>query len=291
MLIIDKGTRDLLDLYLKEATKAPLLSREEEIELAQRIEAGDETAKERFIKSNLRLVVSIASNYQHPGLSFLDLIQEGNIGLMKAVERFDWRKGCKFSTYATWWIRQVITRGLDIQARTIRVPTHILETLRQIHRIENQYLEESNRTPTEEELAEELAVSIGQIKAARQAVFYTPSFDELFGDGSENDEEAPINLIKDHRQKALSEAVYEELIREELAHALEGLSERERTVLEMRYGLKDHQSHTLGEIGQVLGVSKERVRQIQNVALEKLKQPEMKKQLERFRRLVQVSRI
>ncbi|MFQ5794447.1 MAG: RNA polymerase sigma factor RpoD/SigA [Candidatus Bipolaricaulia bacterium] len=285
--MLETQTRDSVKLYLKEAVQSPLLSREEEVELAKRVEAGNEVAKERFIKSNLRLVVSIASKYRGQGLSFLDLIQEGNIGLMRAIEKFDWRKGYKFSTYATWWIRQAITRALADQGRTIRVPAHIIGIIRKINRIEERYLEEYGRAPTAEELAEELDVSIGQIKAARQAALYTSSLEETFGD--EDDEETLVGRIKDERQSYPPKAVYEELMQEELNRALEKLSDQEQTILQLRYGLKDYHPRTLEEVGRVFNISKERVRQIQKAALEKLKHPKMKEQLKRFRDLVRTS--
>ena len=259
---------DPLRVYLRELAAAPLLTPEEEIELAQRIEAGDMEALQRFVRANLRLVVSIAKRYIGRGLSLLDLIQEGNIGLMRAVEKFDWRRGYRFSTYATWWIRQAITRAIADQGRTIRLPVHMTDSITRYHRVMTQLSQELGRPPRPEEIAEALSVQpekIAQIvRAAQRAV----SLDRPL---SEEDETSLGDLIADEVSQSPEEVAEESLMRRDIHEALEVLSPRERLVLQLRYGLTDDQPRTLAEVGNMLNISRERVRQIENEALRKLR--------------------
>lgn len=261
---------DPVRMYLKEIGKVPLLTAEEEIELAKRMELGDEEAKKRLAEANLRLVVSIAKRYVGRGMLFLDLIQEGNLGLIKAVEKFDYRKGYKFSTYATWWIRQAITRAMADQARTIRIPVHMVEVINKLARVQRQMLQDLGREPTPEELAKELDMTAEKVvevqKYGREPIsLHTPlgeDGDSEFGD-----------LIEDSEAIVPADAVSFTLLQEQLHHVLDTLSEREAGVVSMRFGLGDGQPKTLDEIGKVYGVTRERIRQIESKTMSKLRHP------------------
>jgi RNA polymerase primary sigma factor len=271
--------------YFDEIARVPLLTKDEEVELAKRIEAGDEEAKKKLAEANLRLVVSIAKKYRGCGLPFLDLIQEGNLGLMKAVEKFDWRKGYKFSTYATWWIRQAILRAITNRSRTIRVPTHINELIRKIHEAERQHIKEHGSGPTVEELAEELETTVDNIVKAKRAAQYTASLDTPIG----YDEEGAVlgDLIEDEDAVSPTRETFRELLIQEIRKALkERLTPRERRVLELRYGLDGNLPKTLDDVGEIFGISRERVRQIQKEALEKLRGSEVLQKLEKFRQVL-----
>jgi len=261
-------TSDPLRLYLKEIAQAPLLTPEEEVELAKRIKEGDTEALQRFVRSNLRLVVSIAKRYVGRGLSLLDLIQEGNIGLMRAVEKFDWRRGYRFSTYATWWIRQAITRAIADQGRTIRLPVHVTDSITRYHRVMTQLSQELGRPPRPEEIAEAMSVQPEKIAQIVRAAQRTISLDRPL---TEEDDTSLSDLIADEFTQSPEELAEESLMRRDIAEALEMLSPRERLVLQLRYGLTDDQPRTLAEVGELLGISRERVRQIENEALRKLR--------------------
>ena len=270
---------DPVRMYLKEIGKVPLLSAEEEIKLAQRMEEGDEDAKKRLAEANLRLVVSIAKRYVGRGMLFLDLIQEGNLGLIKAVEKFDYTKGYKFSTYATWWIRQAITRAMADQARTIRVPVHMVEVINKLSRVQRQMLQDLGREPTPDELARELDMPVEKVqevqKYGREPIsLHTPlgeDGDSEFGD-----------LIEDTDAIAPSDAVAFSLLQEQFKQVLETLSPREAGVIKMRYGLEDGQPKTLDDIGRVYGVTRERIRQIESKTMSKLRHPSRSQTLRDF---------
>ena len=258
---------DALQLFLKDIGKVPLLTAAQEVELAKRIERGDHPAKQKMVESNLRLVVSIAKNYRNQGLPFLDLIQEGTIGLVRAAEKFDYRKGFKFSTYATWWIRQAVARALADKARTIRMPVHVVEKLNKIGRIERKLLSELGRDPTIDEIAEELeldSVEIEHIKRSAQAPI---SLEKPVGDEEESEFG---HFLADETAPAPDEAAETQLRKETLSRVLQTLSLRERRVLEMRYGLDGQHPRTLDEVGRTFNVTRERVRQIENQCLKKL---------------------
>ncbi|MBC7318259.1 sigma-70 family RNA polymerase sigma factor [Candidatus Bipolaricaulota bacterium] len=284
----DEGRRspeNPIRTYFDEIARVPLLTKEEEVELAKRIEAGDEEAKKKLAEANLRLVVSIAKKYRGCGLPFLDLIQEGNLGLMKAVEKFDWRKGYKFSTYATWWIRQAILRAITNRSRTIRVPTHINELIRKIHEAEREHIKEHGSGPTLEELAEELDTTVDNIIKAKRTAQYTASLDTPIG----YDEEGAVlgDFIADEDAVSPTRETFRELLIQEIRKALkERLTPRERRVLELRYGLDGNPPKTLDEVGEIFGISRERVRQIQKEALEKLRGSEVLQKLEKFRQIL-----
>ncbi|MCS7240968.1 MAG: sigma-70 family RNA polymerase sigma factor [Candidatus Bipolaricaulota bacterium] len=284
----DEGKRspeNPIRTYFDEIARVPLLTKEEEVELAKRIEAGDEEAKKKLAEANLRLVVSIAKKYRGCGLPFLDLIQEGNLGLMKAVEKFDWRKGYKFSTYATWWIRQAILRAITNRSRTIRVPTHINELIRKIHEAEREHIKEHGAGPTLEELAEELDTTVDNIVKAKRTAQYTASLDTPIG----YDEEGAVlgDFIEDEDAISPTHETFRELLIQEIRKALkERLTPRERRVLELRYGLDGNPPKTLDEVGEIFGISRERVRQIQKEALEKLRGSEVLQKLEKFRQIL-----
>ncbi len=284
----DEGKRspeNPIRTYFDEIARVPLLTKEEEVELAKRIEAGDEEAKKKLAEANLRLVVSIAKKYRGCGLPFLDLIQEGNLGLMKAVEKFDWRKGYKFSTYATWWIRQAILRAITNRSRTIRVPTHINELIRKIHEAEREHIKEHGSGPTLEELAEELDTTVDNIVKAKRTAQYTASLDTPIG----YDEEGAVlgDFIEDEDAVSPTRETFRELLIQEIRKALkERLTPRERRVLELRYGLDGNPPKTLDEVGEIFGISRERVRQIQKEALEKLRGSEVLQKLEKFRQIL-----
>lgn len=270
---------DPVRMYLKEIGRVALLSAEEEIELAKRIEQGDQEAKSRLAEANLRLVVSIAKRYVGRGMLFLDLIQEGNMGLLKAVEKFDYRKGFKFSTYATWWIRQAITRAIADQARTIRIPVHMVETINKLIRVSRQLLQELGREPTPEEIAAEMNLSTEKVREIMKIAQDPVSLETPIG---EEDDSHLGDFIPDDEAQAPADAAAYELLKEQLKDVLDTLSEREENVLRLRFGLDDGRTRTLEEVGKVFGVTRERIRQIEAKALRKLRHPSRSKRLKDF---------
>ena len=270
---------DPVRMYLKEIGRVPLLTAEEEVELAKRIEQGDEEAKQRLAEANLRLVVSIAKRYVGRGMLFLDLIQEGTMGLIKAVEKFDFRKGFKFSTYATWWIRQAITRAIADQARTIRIPVHMVETINKLIRVSRQLLQELGREPTPEEIAEEMGLSPEKVREIMKIAQEPVSLETPIG---EEDDSHLGDFIPDDDAQAPADAAAYELLKEQLKDVLDTLSEREENVLRLRFGLDDGRTRTLEEVGKVFGVTRERIRQIEAKALRKLRHPSRSKRLKDF---------
>jgi RNA polymerase primary sigma factor len=258
---------DALQLFLKDIGKVPLLTAAQEVELAKCIERGDHPAKQKMVESNLRLVVSIAKNYRNQGLPFLDLIQEGTIGLVRAAEKFDYRKGFKFSTYATWWIRQAVARALADKARTVRMPVHVVEKLNKIGRAERKLLGELGREPTVDEIAEELELEADEIEHIRRSAQAPVSLEKPVGDEEESEFG---HFLADESAPAPDEAAETTLRKETLTRVLQTLSLRERRVLEMRYGLHGQQPCTLDEVGRTFNVTRERVRQIENQCLKKL---------------------
>ncbi len=270
---------DPVRMYLKEIGRVPLLSAEDEIQLAKRIEEGDEEAKRRLAEANLRLVVSIAKRYVGRGMLFLDLIQEGNMGLIKAVEKFDYRKGYKFSTYATWWIRQAITRAIADQARTIRIPVHMVETINKLIRISRQLLQELGREPSAEEIAAEMDMSPEKVREIQKIAQEPVSLETPIG---EEDDSHLGDFIPDEDALAPADAAAYELLKEQLEDVLDTLTEREENVLRLRFGLDDGRTRTLEEVGKVFGVTRERIRQIEAKALRKLRHPSRSKRLKDF---------
>ena len=275
----DMSVNDNVRMYLKEIGKISLLTLEEEQELSRRVAEGDEHAKNILAESNLRLVVSIAKRYVGRGLLFLDLIQEGNIGLMKAVEKFDYDKGYKFSTYATWWIRQAITRALADQARTIRVPVHMVETINKMARIERQMTLELNREPTDQELSKKMGLSVEKIAEIRKISQDPVSLETPIG---EEDDSHLGDFLADERTMSPEEFATYEILKDELREVLDTLTVREKEVLELRFGLFDGSSHTLEEVGKQFKVTRERIRQIEAKALRKLRHPSRAKKLKDF---------
>jgi RNA polymerase primary sigma factor len=270
---------DPVRMYLKEIGRVSLLSAADEVQLAKRIEAGEEEAKRRLAEANLRLVVSIAKRYVGRGMLFLDLIQEGNMGLIKAVEKFDYRKGYKFSTYATWWIRQAITRAIADQARTIRIPVHMVETINKLIRISRQLLQELGREPTPEEIAAEMGLSPEKVREIMKIAQEPVSLETPIG---EEDDSHLGDFIPDEEAQAPADAAAYELLKEQLKGVLDTLSDREENVLRLRFGLDDGRSRTLEEVGKVFGVTRERIRQIEAKALRKLRHPSRSKRLRDF---------
>jgi RNA polymerase primary sigma factor len=270
---------DPVRMYLKEIGKVSLLSPELEIELAQRMEKGDEEAKRRLIEANLRLVVSIAKKYVGRGMLFLDLIQEGNLGLIRAVEKFDWRKGFKFSTYATWWIRQAITRALADQARTIRIPVHMVETINKLIRISRALLQDLGREPTPEEIAQAMELSVERVREIMKIAQEPISLETPIG---EEEDSHLGDFIEDQDALAPAEAASFTMLKEQLEDVLETLTPRERKVLKLRFGLDDGRPRTLEEVGREFGVTRERIRQIEAKALRKLRHPSRSKRLKDF---------
>lgn len=270
---------DPVRMYLKEIGRVGLLSAEDEVSLARRIEQGDEEAKRRLAEANLRLVVSIARRYVGRGMLFLDLIQEGNMGLIKAVEKFDHTKGYKFSTYATWWIRQAITRAIADQARTIRIPVHMVETINKLIRVSRQLLQDLGREPLPEEIAKEMNLSIDKVREIMKVAQEPVSLETPIGE--ENDSNLG-DFIEDQDALAPADAAAFELLKEQLEDVLDTLTEREENVLRLRFGLDDGRTRTLEEVGQVFGVTRERIRQIEAKALRKLRHPSRSKRLKDF---------
>ena len=270
---------DPVRMYLKEIGQVKLLSAEEEVELAKRVADGDQYAKNKLTEANLRLVVSIAKKYSGRGLHILDLIQEGNTGLIRAVDKFDWTKGNKFSTYATWWIRQAITRAIADQARTIRVPVHMVEVINKATRCNRKLVQELGREPTVEEIAAELGLPVEKIIEANRTAADTLSLDTPVGD----EEDTSIgSFVEDERTPGPADATSNALLAEALKEILDTLTEREADVLRMRFGMYDGRTHTLEEVGQNFGVTRERIRQIENKAIRKLRHPSRAKKIKDF---------
>jgi len=280
-LTLPKGIAldDPVRMYLKEIGRVPLLNASEEVALAKLVEQGEENAKRRLAEANLRLVVSIAKRYVGRGMLFLDLIQEGNLGLIKAVEKFDYRKGYKFSTYATWWIRQAITRAIADQARTIRIPVHMVETINKFNRVSRQLVQVLGREPSAEEIAEEMEMSVDRVREIIKIAQEPVSLETPIG---EEEDSHLGDFIEDHDAPAPAEAATFRLLKEKLEEVLDTLTPREKKVLRLRFGLEDGRARTLEEVGQYFGVTRERIRQIEAKALRKLRHPSRSKQLKDF---------
>ena len=270
---------DPVRMYLKEIGRVPLLNAEEEIMLAKRMEAGDEEAQKRLAEANLRLVVSIAKRYVGRGMLFLDLIQEGNLGLIKAVEKFDYSKGYKFSTYATWWIRQAITRAIADQARTIRIPVHMVETINKLIRVSRQLLQQLGREPAPEEIAKEMEITVDRVREIMKIAQEPVSLETPIG---EEEDSHLGDFIEDQDAPAPAEAAAFMLLKEQLEDVLDTLTPREEKVLRLRFGLDDGRARTLEEVGQNFGVTRERIRQIEAKALRKLRHPSRSRKLKDF---------
>ena len=270
---------DPVRMYLKEIGKVPLLTADEEIELAKRMEDGDENAKKRLAEANLRLVVSIAKRYVGRGMLFLDLIQEGNLGLIKAVEKFDYRKGYKFSTYATWWIRQAITRAIADQARTIRIPVHMVETINKLIRVSRQLLQELGREPTPEEIAKEMNMSVDRVREILKISQEPVSLETPIG---EEEDSHLGDFIQDDNVPVPADAAAFTMLKEQLEEVLGTLTEREQKVLRLRFGLDDGRARTLEEVGKEFNVTRERIRQIEAKALRKLRHPSRSRKLKDY---------
>lgn len=273
------STEDPVRMYLKEIGKVPLLTAEQEIELAKRMEEGDEEAKKKLAEANLRLVVSIAKRYVGRGMLFLDLIQEGNLGLIKAVEKFDYRKGYKFSTYATWWIRQAITRAIADQARTIRIPVHMVETINKLIRVSRQLLQELGREPTSEEIAEEMNMPVERVREILKISQEPVSLETPIG---EEEDSHLGDFIQDENVPVPADAAAFTLLKEQLVEVLGTLTEREQKVLRLRFGLDDGRARTLEEVGKEFDVTRERIRQIEAKALRKLRHPSRSRKLKDY---------
>jgi RNA polymerase primary sigma factor len=275
----DKTLTDPVRMYLKEIGRVPLLTAEQEVDLAQRIEKGSVAARKKLIQSNLRLVVSIAKRYVGRGLSFLDLIQEGNQGLMRAVEKYDWRRGYKFSTYATWWIRQAITRAIADQARTIRIPVHMVETINRLYRASRKLMQELDREPTAEEIATEIGIDADRVREILKISQATTSLEKPVGDEGDS---LLGDFIQDTTHPTPYDSASKQLLKENIKDVLHTLSEREAKVLKMRFGLDGYKPMTLEDVGKEFGVTRERVRQIEAKALRKLKHPSRRKKLQDY---------
>jgi len=280
---LDEVTLDSVQMYLREIGKVPLLnSKEQEFELAKKIEKGDEAAKQMLINSNLRLVVSIAKHYvgRSQNLTLLDLIQEGNIGLFKAVEKYDWRKGYKFSTYATWWIRQAITRALADQARTIRIPVHMIETISKYTQVKRRLLQGLERVPPPDEIATEMGIELGKVRQIMKISQETVSLEAPVGEGEEDSTLG--EFIEDEKTILPSQSAARKLLKQQLREILVDLSPREQKILKMRFGLDDGITHTLEEVGKEFGVTRERIRQIEAKSLEKIRQHQHSRKLKGY---------
>ncbi len=277
--IEDKTLTDPVRMYLKEIGRIPLLKAEEEVDLAQRIEKGEKKARSKLIQSNLRLVVSIAKRYLGRGMSFLDLIQEGNQGLMRAVEKYDWRRGYKFSTYATWWIRQAITRAIADQARTIRIPVHMVETINKLSQTARRLTQDLGREPSDEELGKKLEITPQRVREIFKIAQETTSLEKPVGD----EEDSFLgDFIQDTNQPSPYDSASKQFLKENIEEVFQTLSEREGKVLKMRFGLGGYRSMTLEEVGKEFGVTRERIRQIEAKALRKLKHPSRRKKLQDY---------
>ena len=281
----DRGTPDAVQMYLRGIGKTPLLTKQEERELAKRSETGDEESRQKLMKANLRLVVSIAKRYANrtPNLSILDLIQEGNIGLSRAVEKFDYRRGYKFSTYATWWIRQAITRALADQSRTIRIPVHMVETISKYAQTRRQMIQELGRDPLPEEIAAEMGIEVEKVLHIQKISQEVLSIEAPVGD---EEDSTLSDFIPDEKSTTPAQLAARALLKDLLQDIMIDLSEREQKILSMRFGLEDGVSHTLEEVGKVSGVTRERIRQIEAKALEKIREHSKAKALEGFENLV-----
>lgn len=279
---LDDISDDSVRLYLREIGKIPLLNSEEELELAQKVVAGDKRAKDKMAEANMRLVVSIAKRYSGRGLDFLDLIQEGNTGLLRAVEKFDPDKGFKFSTYATWWIRQAITRAIADQARTIRIPVHMVETINKLLRTQRRMTQELNREPTIEELAKELEMEPEKVEYVIKIKQDITSLDAGVGRDGEDEDSVLGDFIEDEDGKTPQDSATEQLLKEQVQAVLSTLSDREQKIIKMRFGLENGKSHTLEEVGQEFAVTRERIRQIEAKALAKLRKHKDAKKLHEY---------
>lgn len=275
-------SEDLVKTYLQEIGKVPLLTREEEVELAKKVQRGDDKAREKMALANLRLVVSIAKRYRGLGLPLLDLIQEGNLGLMKAVEKFDWTKGYKFSTYATWWIRQAISRALADKSRTIRIPAHIIEAIRKLYKMEEEHVQEHGVPPSLGELAQRLGLPLEEVERVKKAAYYTSSLERPVGE----DGDALEDFIGNEEAPSPVKEAFSALQKEELLQALARLDYRERRIIELRYGLYDNRTRTLEDVGKEFSISRERVRQIEKEALEKLRAMKLRERLKQLEHLI-----
>ena len=270
------GIDDSVRMYLKEIGQVNLLDAEEEISLAKRIEEGDEEARQKMIEANLRLVVSIAKKYMGSGMSFLDLIQEGNTGLMKAVEKFDYTKGYKFSTYATWWIRQAVTRSIADKSRTIRIPVHMMETINKLSKVTRQLLQENGKEPTDKQIAERMDISEEKVKEIKKVSREPISLETPIGEEEDSD---LGDFVEDDDSPAPDEQAENYLLKEQLNEVLETLTDREKRILELRFGIEDGRPRTLEEVGKEFGVTRERIRQIEAKALRKLRHPSRSEKL------------